>query len=99
MTLRRVPEAVGILAGRLAAGLELAAALLGAVALQPSAVLPLLRAAAQLLTVDSLATLQVKCIGARSHAPPRHYGILRETLPSILLTCCMNVRRTVSTSW
>ena len=55
---------VGVLAGRLAAALELAGALLGAVALQAGAVLPLLRTAAAVLTVDGLGTLQVKCIGA-----------------------------------
>lgn len=69
---------MGVLGGRLAAALELAGALLGAVALQPSAVLPLLRAAAQLLTVDGLATLQVKCIGARTRFPLWHqHGLVK----------------------
>ena len=56
---------MGALVGRLATALELAGGLLGAVALQPNSVLPLLRAACQALTVDDgLDTLQVKCIGA-----------------------------------
>lgn len=76
--MRRVPEVMGALAGRLANALELAGGLLGAVALQPNAVLPLLRAACQALAVDGgLDALQVKCIGAgrlnwlpRSHLLP-----------------------------
>lgn len=64
--MHRAPAVLGALTGRLAAALEPAGGLLGAVSLQPNSVLPLLRAACQALTVDGgLDTLQVKCIGAR----------------------------------
>ena len=51
------------MAGRLTVALELLAQLLGAVQLQPSIVLPLLRTVSQVLTVQNLEMLQVKAIG------------------------------------
>ena len=63
MSCRSIPAEVGALAGRLTVALELLAQLLGAVQLQPSIVLPLLRAVSQVLTVQNLEMLQVKAIG------------------------------------
>ena len=54
---------MGVLAGRLTVALELLAQLLGAVQLQASIVLPMLRTTAQTLTVRGLEMLQVKAIG------------------------------------
>ena len=58
-----IPSEVAVLAGRLTVALELLAQLLGAVQLQASIVLPMLRTAAQTLTVQGLEMLQVKAIG------------------------------------
>ena len=68
-----IPREVDALAGRLTVALELLAQLLGAVQLQPSTVLPLLRTVSQILTVQDLKMLQVKAIGV---APYHQQGSL-----------------------
>lgn len=71
-----IPAEVDALAGRLTVALELLAQLLGAVQLQPSIVIPLLRTVSQVLTVQGLNLLQVKALGVAPflhlHADPRH---------------------------
>lgn len=61
----RIPEAVGMLAGRLESVVELLGKLLGVVQLQPNMVLPLLRTACQVLTVEDLHVLQIKSVGTQ----------------------------------
>ena len=58
-----------VLAGRLTVALELLPQLLGAVQLQSSTVLLLLRTVSQVLTVQDLTMLQVKAIGMAQARP------------------------------
>lgn len=58
-----MPSIAGNLAGRLDTALELLGKLLGVVQLQANSVLPLLRAAGQVLTADGLHILQIKSLG------------------------------------
>jgi hypothetical protein len=69
--LDRIPSIVNLLAGRLDTSLELLGKLLGVVQLQANSVLPLLRAASQVLTVEGLQVLQLKSIGVSMMLPLR----------------------------
>jgi hypothetical protein len=76
----RIPDAVGLLTGRLESVLELLGKLLGVVQLQPNMVLPLLRTACQILTVEDLHVLQIKSVGV--HPLARLTLLFQPCLPS-----------------
>jgi len=60
----RTNSDVSALTGRIDAALELLGSLLGVVQIQPNLVLPLLRTAGQVLTVEGVSMLHIKAIGA-----------------------------------
>ncbi|CAL8470720.1 g10262 [Coccomyxa elongata] len=80
-----VPGAVDTLASRLESVLELLGKLLGVVQLQANMVLPLLRTACQVLTVEGLDILHVKSVGLLV-AGFRRFKELRQTLLDEVMT-------------
>lgn len=83
-----VPEAVRVLQGRLGAALEMLAQLLSGGGVSPTALIPLLRAAAAALTVSHLNLLHVQAasllVAAFQHMPQHRGAIMDELVGSVL---------------